>query len=354
MMTNSFATFSCALTLLISFVAQAQEKSPPSRRDRESNGATIIGSVVLPERFAQAIKVDEMPAGLIEQVELPPPPVPENWTQMKADQQNKWWADFQETPDGKTFVAHRQEVLMAAKEFAIRIEPTGDFIVYDVPPGVYSLQGRVDKEINKIFHAFEIFGKLTVGEKTDEIVAGKMEVTVTPLWENGQPSPALLAKTIDGATFDIKSLKGKNVLVLFWLLDSPPSVQFQKALLKDLQEIGPSHNIDLVSACLESDPAKLQAFLAENPIPGTVVLCGSLNDETAQTFGLRSFPSLWLISADQQLKMTDFEFGVALQLSKLPLKEIIANTIDGKPIPNYPPRPPVDSRDKLEPPKVDK
>jgi hypothetical protein len=342
------------VTSLSSNLATAQEKSQPTRSGRERSGASIRGSVVLPERYAKALKVDELPAGLVEQVELPPPPLPENWAQMKPDEQNKWWAEFQESTAGKEFLTKRQELITAAKSFEIRIEPNGDFVVYDVPPGVYGLQGRVDKEINSVFHAFEIFGKLTVAAKTDEIVAGKIEITVTPLWENGQPAPALVAKTVDGAAFDLKSLNGKNVLVLFWLLDSAPSVQFQNALLKDLEEIAPNRQIELVSACLETDAGKVKKFLEQNPVKGQVVLCGGWNDEIAQTFGLRSFPSLWLIGTDQKLKMTDFEFGVARGLSKLALKEIIANTIDGKPIPNYPPPPPTDEKDKADAEKVDK
>ncbi len=346
--------FLFALTYIAMGPATGQEKSQAPRRNRENPGATIRGSVVLPERFANALKVDELPAGLVEQVELPPPPLPENWAQLKAEEQNKWWSEFQESTAGKEFIAKRQELLAAAKTFEIRIEPNGDFIVYDVSPGVYSLQGRVDKEVNSVFHAFEIFGKLTVADKTDEIVAGKIEISVTPLWENGQLAPALIAKKIDEAAFDIKSLAGKNVLVLFWLLDSPPSVQFQNSLLKDLEEIAANRQIELVSACLETDAGKVKTFLEQNPIKGTVVLCGDWNDEVAQTFGLRSFPSLWLIGPDQKLKMTDFEFGVARGLSKLPLKEIIAHSIDGKPIPNYPPPPPTNENDKADAGKVGK
>lgn len=325
-----FCGFVCGL-------GTAQDAQTDSAKGRSQDGVTILGTFVLPKEHAGAIQVSSLPVKLLEDVYLPPLPLPENWQEMASEDQNKWWEEFQQSERGKTFFTERQQLLDNAKNYDVRIEPNGDFKVYDIPAGRYQLHGLLNKTINEIDFAFEVFGAITIAEEADEVVMGKIEVMVSPLWKSGQTAPAISGQTLDGNSFELKSLAGQNVLVVFWLVDSDHADQFQKALWDEIQKLNPQAPINFISACLDADAARVKAAAEKGEFPGQVVVCGAWDGKVARDYGLAHFPSLWLIGPDQKLKMTDEEFGIARIASQLSLPNIVSKLLANEPIPNYPP-----------------
>ncbi len=328
------------LILLVCLVcAGSLVAQDPPKKKASQDGTTILGTVSVPAEYAEVFQAAELPLQLLEDVFLPPLPIPENWQSLSAEEQNKWWSAFQESAEGKAFFADRQQRMDNAKTFNVRIEPNGDFKVYDIPPGRYQLYGVVNKKIKDVEYAFQVFGALEVAPQVDEMVVGKLDVVATPLWVAGQAAPPLEGKTLDDKPFELKSLAGQHVLVVFWMIDGGPALQFQKALWENLQQQQPSQPVILVSACMETNVNRVKEVVAKAELPGQVIVCGPWDGKVARDYGLSQFPSLWLIGPDQKFKMTDAEFEVARIASQLSLPQIVAKLAANEPIPNYPPEP---------------
>jgi hypothetical protein len=112
-----------------------------SDKDADHRGATIRGKIVPNEKFP--IELGDLKIKLFQQVELPQPPLPDNFQSMAAAEREEWWTDFLQTEDGKKLQAERQKRIEAADVFEIEIEENGSFVVYDVPQGRYGLRGRL-------------------------------------------------------------------------------------------------------------------------------------------------------------------------------------------------------------------
>ena len=109
---------------------------------------------------------------------------------------------------------------------------------------------------------------------------------------------ALKGKTADGQTVDTAQLRGKTVLIAFWATSVP-------AARKDLPEIAKiydktkSKGFEVVSVCLDSDPAALADFLKNNPLPWpTVFEPGGLEGRLGAEFGIIVLPTMILVDAD--------------------------------------------------------
>jgi peroxiredoxin len=299
----------------------------------------IKGKVTLPAKYKSAIAFAELPVQLFEQLELDPPPLPENWGKMTFEEQDKWFSEFQASQVGIEWIDARQKKIDAAHVFKVRIEDDGSFIVYDVPAGTYGIGGRVDKKLGDYTVAFEVFGQLEVVANTDEILMGAIEISVTPLLQNGDLAPPLDLKTLDNKNFKLSELHGHPVVLLFWSADSPPSTALVKNIDEAIKQIGPERNLSFVTIALDEEVAKAKTFLDENSVAGISALAGGWNSEATMSYGVRGIPSLWLIDSEGKISLSNNEFSMALRLSQLSFADIIANQVDGKPIPNYPPPP---------------
>lgn len=108
--------------------------------------------------------------------------------------------------------------------------------------------------------------------------------------------------TLRGSTFDLKSLRGKPVLVTFWATWCPGCCKEAPVIAK-LRQRYRGNGLEVVSVSMDSDREKLAEFVAANgmdwpqmfsPNPAHV----AWNNPIAKHFQVRSIPSVFLLDDD--------------------------------------------------------
>src|SRR5262249_36712868 len=98
-----------------------------------------------------------------------------------------------------------------------------------------------------------------------------------------------------GAPFDIKSLKGKVVVVYYWASWNQQSASdFSK--MKTLMTTYASKGMEVVGVNLDDTPALAAEFLTKNPAPGTHLHePGALGSKLAEPYGIQVLPMMFLV-----------------------------------------------------------
>jgi hypothetical protein len=297
------------------------------------DGATLKGRLVAPSRFAEQLKPDEIEVQLVEQVQTEDPPIPENWSQLTQEEQDKWLAEFEVSDAGKKYIADQEAKIAAARKYTLKVEADGKFVLYDVPPALYALSGRIEKSIENRKFVCEVYGQLEVLAEAQEILLGDLEIVVSPIFQAGDPLPQLEVETLTGEKLKLASLQGKFLLINFWSASSPPASNFQKNLQKIVSELPADLPVVLLGLVIDAEAKPVQDFLQANGQVGPVALLGGWNHPAVSEFGLHGVPALWLVDREGKFLATDSDLGTALRDSGLTLAEIIQAKLQGKPIP---------------------
>lgn len=317
------------------------EKSASKKKD--DGVAVIRGQVAFDENQSESwdgnrltIPYEEIEGKIRQRVVPPPPPYPAGYKQWDREKLIQWELEFIKTKAGKKFVEDRRKLIQSAHVFDVKFEKDGKFVIYDVPYGVYGIQSRIDKEINGKKYAFEVFGEIPVEKGMDEIPLNKMRVEVSPLIQQNEIAPPVDVKTSDDEKeLNLKqaAFKDKMVFVNFWSTKSPTAVAEQKMIQDMFVTLRGKHPIELVSICVDQDKEKALEFIEENDLEeGTHGFSSGLDHRTIFDFGVRSFPSYWLIGADGKVMMTQFEVARQMRL-KSDMKTIVEDRILGKEVP---------------------
>ena len=301
------------LLLLVAVPLHATELS-------NEDGVTVKGRVA--QNSNQKLQVDfpEFPLSLKEDLydKLPTPKLPANWDKMDLKQRQDYAADFEKSAAGKKMLAEREKLLDQANQFDVVLEKTGQFVVYDVPPGTYELRGRKDVKIGNYTYAFEVFGQVVVSPDVDEILLDPVMVLATPMYERGQPMPKLNIDIFDGQNLvDKSSLKGKPMLLNFWSAEfSPPSVEFQPKVQQMFADLKDEHGLALVSISLDRSRELASKTISEQGLQGYHGFAPGWENPTVETFGVRALPFFLLIGPDQEILMTHGEIRQAFAEGK--------------------------------------
>lgn len=263
------------------------------------------------------------------------PPYPKEFNTWKPEQRLQWERKFIETEAGKKFLEERKKRFAEAKVFDIKFEKDGSFVVYDVPVGIYGIQGRVDKEFGGTKYGFEVFGQIEVIEEVDELVLQPMRVEVTPMLAAGQIAPPVEVSRVDGkGVLTRDAFKSSQYLfVYFWTLASPSAAMDQKMIREAVDALKDKHGIRLLSINVDNDQQKVLNFVEKNDMnPESNGITGGLEHRCLFDYGVRSLPSFWLINKDGRIVMTQYEIAQAMRV-KPSLTAIISDRIEGKDTP---------------------
>jgi hypothetical protein len=338
--TFSFASWVIVTLVWLSSSDCSAAIQKPTSRKAQSDGAIIKGQIEFDKNRLKSWKGDdlvvpfaELQTQLFQQVELPPPPLPANWKEMKPEEQQVWAKEFEASDTGKTFFTEQQKRIEAAKDFDVLIEKDGKFVVYDVPPGEYDLRGRALKEINGTVFGFEIYGQIVVAAELDEIRLPPLQIEITPLLKSGEAAPPIEVETHDGKNrIRHHDFQGNYLLMSFWISNAP-SAEYQTSIQEAFAKIKDRYPIRLLSVCVDEKPADGTEFILKKELKlGSHGFTSGFNHPLMYHYGIRSIPSFWLLAPDGKIAISQFEFAAALR-TRNDFSEIIADRIEGKDVP---------------------
>lgn len=325
------------------------EKSQQIRGKRPTRGQKLV---VLSGRIDQSMNAEKFQVNvktikttLNQKVNVPRAPFPRDWDKYSAERQVKWVKSFEASRQGKAFLARNKKLIDDAPAFNLKFNKEGEFIVYDVPPGVYGLQGRVDNEIKGLTHAFEVFAEIKVSGQFDEVTLDSIPVVVTPLLTSGMKAPKISVSTHNGKSKlsfnNLQSKKGKPdpkyVFLNFWSTDDYVEKgkrdyqQTVQAAIKELNADG--YKVGLLSICLDEDrPAAIKHIMKNQFKKGLHGFTNGWEHKTVDSYGVRSTPSGWLLDKNNKIIMSQHEFYTLTKV-KNSLAGVIKDRIDGKDAP---------------------
>lgn len=326
-----------------------QDKSQQIRGKRPSRGQRLV---VLSGRIDQSmnaekfhVNVKTIKTTLNQQVQLARAPFPRNWDSYSAENKVKWIKAYETSPRGKAFLASNKKLIDDAPAFNLRFNKEGEFIVYDVPPGVYGLQGRVDNEIKGVNHAFEVFAEIKISGQFDEVTLDPIPVVVTPILASGMKAPKISVSTHNGKkklSFANLQSKGgkpdpKYVFLNFWSTEDfveKGKTDYQQTVQQAIKELNADgYKVGLLSICLdENRPAAIKHIMKHQFKKGLHGFTSGWEHDTVDRFGVRSTPSGWLLDKDSKIIMSQHEFYNVTKV-KDSLATVIKDRIDGKDAP---------------------
>ena len=144
--------------------------------------------------------------------------------------------------------------------------------------------------------AREFYGRL-VKEKPDSEPGKKAAGALRRLDLVGKPLE-LTGKTLDGRAIDASQYKGKTLLVAFWTSSAEPVRRDLPELQKVYQRYR-GKGFEIVGVNLDNDPAELQAFLGQHPLPWPQIFeAGGMDSPLANAFGIIALPTMILVDAE--------------------------------------------------------
>lgn len=331
------------------------QQAQAQRKKSKKQYATVEGVIKNDARKAFRVSYDEIKTSLRKVVVPPTPPFPRQWKTMNEEDRKGWLTKFYESDRGKRFLKEQERILSDAPTFEVKYNKKGNFIVYDVPPGDYGLQGRVDKDIDGVTYGFEVFAKIKVLGDVDQLKLEPVPVTITPLFKQGQAAPPISIPTIKGnkLTFDLEAYKGHYIFLNF-LNSTDLTPGYQQQVQDMYKALNKTHKVKLVSVVLDKDSTKAIKWLIKKKFKqGSFGFPPkSWDDKTVNAYGVRSTPSGWLISNDEDRKImiSQHEF-FRLASVKSSITKIVSDRIEGKDTPTLakPKKPESESDDRKEP-----
>jgi len=352
--------FFLVLGLILAFTT---ESSFAQRKKKQEDQLTTIQGIIKNDlRKEFRVSYDEIKTSLRQVVFPKKPPVPRNWGSMNEEDQKLWLTKFFESTKGKNFLKDREKTLNNAPSFDVKYNDKGDFVVYDVPPGAYGLQGRIDKEIDGINYGFEVFAEIVVEKEVDQIKLDPIPVTITPFFKQGQPAPPINLSSLkkeEKLNFDLAAYKNHYIFLNFMIASKNVTPGYQRQVQEMYKTIGKSHKVKLINIVMDDFDNKIgkgngrlkaiQWLKKKEFTAGSFGFTNGWDHKAVDDYGVRGTPSSWLISPDAERKViiSQHEF-FRLARVKPTVTAIVRDRIDGKDTPTLATPPEGEKEDEQE------
>lgn len=123
----------------------------------------------------------------------------------------------------------------------------------------------------------------------------------------GQPAPAVVGTTLDGASFDIDDHRGQWVLLNFFADWCPPCIEEHPELISFDESHTTTGDVQVVSVAFQNDPEDVRTFFADNGGDWPVLVEDT--DGVAVGWGVTGLPETFLVSP-QGIVVHKFTGGV--------------------------------------------
>jgi hypothetical protein len=181
-----------------------------------------------------------------------------------------------------------------------------------------------------------VFGQIPVAKGMDDVPLKPMRVEVTPLIKRGELAPPVAVNTHDDKlVLNLKheSFKDKIVFLNFWITQSPTAAAEQKLVQEMYSKLKSKHDIKLISICVDPKRKEALEYIIKNSLKeGSHGFTDGLEHRTVFDYGVRSYPSFWLIGKDGKVMMTQYETAQAMRV-KPNMTTIVEDRISGKDVP---------------------
>lgn len=276
------------------------------------------------------VPFDQLKATLKEQVDWPLPAFPEKFDEWKNEDKLAWSEKFLASDEGKKYLAERDKLMQQAKVFDIKFDSEGQFVVYDVPVGTYSLSARLDRQIEKTTYVFELFAQIEILEDVDEVSLPPLQVEITPLLKTGDPAPPFKISSLTGDK-KIKSQQfgGNHLLLNFWTTARQNVELDQQRVHEVYRELKEKHGLRLLSINVDKTQEAAIKLIETGKLAGPHGMTEGLKHPVLFDYGVRSVPSFWLLTGDGRIAMTPNEISLRQQ-EGVDLKSIVSDRISGK------------------------
>lgn len=108
----------------------------------------------------------------------------------------------------------------------------------------------------------------------------------------------LSGPSLDGATIDIRSFKGKTTLVVFWATEYRVCEE-DLPQLRALYEQYRARGFEIVGVCLDSQKDAVKPYMTQHKMTWPQIYQpGGLNAPAAMNFGIVSLPTMFLVNAE--------------------------------------------------------
>ena len=335
------------LTFVVVTCVVTTEPCSAQRRKRKKDDTTIRGEVTLDRKYSRSwngdnlsIDLTKINARLREYVKLPEPNYPAGHEKWTVKQRVEWQDKFALTEAGKKVLERNKKLLEEANSFDVKVERDGSFTIFDVPVGEYAIQGRYDRKIGEINYAYEIFGKLTVAKDVDEMSLAPIRIEVTPQYQRGMAAPPLKVTSYnDKSKLELDMFKGKLLMLNFWSVASPVAADEQKAVQEALVKIQADEKFNVLSINVDKDRKKALKLLSKhNLLKGSHGFTLGPGNPSLFNYGIRGAPSYWLIDAESNVLINQYEFSKMMQ-SKNSIEQIIRDRLNNNESPTPATRP---------------
>jgi hypothetical protein len=321
-------------------IAVQQQESPPAEalpnEEPPREGVTVRGQFVNPDpRFAE-VKLTELQAALVENVQPRTPELPANWAQMTAEQRQQWVDEFSASEAGKELIAANEKLLQERLVVELTIEEDGSFVAYDVPRGEYGLDALLETKEGERTYALQTFGQVTVGE-VDEVNLAAMPLVPIRILSRNEAAPDVQGPRVDGTADRLSNRLGKHVLLVFASVTHPGFGQTAEAIRQSRTTPGIQENLNLLVFAVDSDVAGVKKAAADFGFQQDCIAPGKWDASVLNEFGVQSVPSLWLIDAKGNVLVTDWQMLNALSSEGATLASVIGDALAGKLPPEEPP-----------------
>lgn len=117
-------------------------------------------------------------------------------------------------------------------------------------------------------------------------------------WRGG-PAPVLELTGMDDKAFDLRSLRGKTVVVNFWATWCAPCVEEMPSMQKLKAQLDPA-KFEVLAVNIGESKTRIEGFLKKVPVAFPIVL--DPQSETSRAWQVRGVPTTFVIGPDGTIR----------------------------------------------------